>query len=98
MRQMIGVRKAHRAFGRGSLEILNTPPGVLAYARRYEGEMIVVANNLSPEPRAVELNLGLPSGVELRDLLSGSAFPPPNGGALRLELERYGYRWIGVGV
>ena len=57
-RRLIAMRKANRAFGRGTLHFLR--PGnrkILAYLREYEGEAILCVANLSRAPQAVELDL-----------------------------------------
>ena len=63
-RRLIAMRKAHRAFGRGTLRFLR--PGnrkILAYLREYEGEMILCVANLSRAPQAVELDLSAYKGT-----------------------------------
>src|SRR5438445_5493554 len=48
MRRIVKVRTQHRAFGRGSFEmLLPENRSVLAYLRSYEGETILCVNNLS---------------------------------------------------
>ena len=59
---MIGVRKQHKAFGRGTLTFLYPRNRkILAYIRRHEDERILCVANLSREAQAVELDLlGMP--------------------------------------
>jgi maltose alpha-D-glucosyltransferase/alpha-amylase len=106
MREMLAVRKAHPAFGRGDLHLLvPDDPAVLAYLRTWEDETLLVANNLSSEPREAVLTLPvLPvahgpgaslDGREPVDLFTGQALPPI-AGPLRLSLEPYGYRWLAL--
>jgi len=77
MRRLIAMRKAHRAFGRGTLLFLR--PGnrkILAYLREYEGETILCVANLSLAPQAVELDLGTFKGRVPVELMGRSKFPP----------------------
>ena len=95
MHEMIAVRKACRAFGRGELQLL-TPAGVavLAYLRACGDEVILVVNNLSPEPQQVALDLAAFAGARPVDLFTGQAFAPVGGQPYRLEMPRYEYRWL----
>jgi maltose alpha-D-glucosyltransferase/alpha-amylase len=57
-KRLIRVRKQHRAFGRGSITFLQPEnPHVLAYLREYQGDVILVVNNLSGSAQAVRLEL-----------------------------------------
>ncbi|MBX3046236.1 MAG: maltose alpha-D-glucosyltransferase [Anaerolineales bacterium] len=96
-KNMIAVRKTHRAFGWGTFEWANTshPTQVAAYFRRYEGEELLILNNLSSEE--IEVSVEIPD----RQLF----FPPPNlftgratgelvDGRLSLRLAGHGYEWL----
>ena len=95
MHEMIAVRKACRAFGRGELQLLK-PAGVavLAYLRAYGDEVILVVNNLSPEPQQVALDLAAFAGARPVDLFTGQAMPLVTEEAYRVALGRYDYRWL----
>ncbi len=98
-RAALAVRKQHPAFGRGSLALVgsdSTPPAILAYARTYGDETVLVVNNLSSEPQGVTLDLGAYRGRALTDLFTGSELELSASGTLALSLERYGYRWLGL--
>jgi maltose alpha-D-glucosyltransferase/alpha-amylase len=95
MREMIRVRKAHRAFGRGEVHLLEPAnQAVLAYLRTYGDEVIMVVNNLSPNPQVVELRMATWTGTQPVDLFTGERLPPLTAEAYRLELRRYAYRWL----
>jgi maltose alpha-D-glucosyltransferase/alpha-amylase len=95
MRKMIRVRKAHAALGRGEVRFLEVANrAVLAYLRTDGEETILVANNLSAEEQAIELELAEFGGTEALDLLSGERMPAVMEGTWRLALARYGYRWL----
>jgi cyclomaltodextrinase len=51
----VGLRKAHPALRCGSYEVLLSEQDVYAFARKLEGETIVVALNLSRQARSVSL-------------------------------------------
>jgi maltose alpha-D-glucosyltransferase/alpha-amylase len=95
MREAIRVRKAHAALGRGEVRFLEAANrAVLAYLRSDGEETILVANNLSAEEQVIELDLAELAGARPSDLLSGEQMRAVTGGAYRLELTRYGYRWL----
>jgi len=76
-RRLIAMRKANRAFGRGTLRFLR--PGnrkILAYLREYEGETILCVANLSRAPQAVELDLSAFRERVPVELMGRSRFPP----------------------
>ena len=95
MRELLAVRKTVPAFGRGDLTFL-APAGkaVLAYLRTYGDEAILVANNLSDEAQAVELDLAAFAGAQPVDLFTGESLAVVTAAVYRLELPRYGYRWL----
>jgi hypothetical protein len=96
---MIAVRKIHRAFGWGDFawaEVSN-PKQVAAYFRRFEGETLLILNNLSPVRQDVSV------AIPKENLF----FPPPNlftgkatgtflDGQLQVELAPYGYQWLKI--
>jgi maltose alpha-D-glucosyltransferase/alpha-amylase len=91
MREMLAVRHAHPAFSRGDLRLLAPEDrAVLAYLRSDGDETLLVVNNLSSEAREVEI----PGGAV--DLFTEQPLGAP-AGPLRLSLEPYGYRWLGLG-
>ena len=90
-----GRAQGRPAFGRGELHLL-APAGVavLAYLRVHGDETILVVNNLSDEAQAVDLDLATFAGVQPIDLFTGQAVAPVTDAPYRLELPRYGYRWL----
>jgi maltose alpha-D-glucosyltransferase/alpha-amylase len=97
MREMIRVRRAHPALGRGEVQFLELDNrAVLAYLRRYGQETILSVNNLSPEEQMLELGLAEFAGTEPVDLFTGQALPPLAQEPYRLALGRYGYRWLAL--
>ena len=95
MRRLLAVRKMHPAFGRGETQLLAAPnPAILAYLRRDGDSTLLVVNNLADAARVAELNLALNIPVQATDLLTGETLTFAAGHPIRLDLGRYGYRWL----
>lgn len=95
MRQMIRLRKAHPAFGRGEIRFLEVENrAVLAYLRTYQDETILIVQNLSPEAQTAHLDLRTFAGIRPIDLWGQDTFPPCSVEAYPIELARYQYRWL----
>jgi maltose alpha-D-glucosyltransferase/alpha-amylase len=98
MRRIIAVRKAHKAFGRGSLRFLY--PGnrkVLAYLRHLDGEVpetILCVSNLSRAAQPVELDLADFAGRVPVELMGSSAFPTIGDLPYFITLPAYGFYWF----
>ena len=95
MKRIIAVRRAHKAFGRGSLEFLH--PGnrkVLAYLREYEDESILCVANLSRSAQPVELDLSRFRGRVPVEMMGGSSFPPLGELPYLLTLPGHSFYWF----
>ncbi|MDT8388179.1 MAG: maltose alpha-D-glucosyltransferase [Thiogranum sp.] len=95
MKRLIAVRKAHQAFGRGSLEFLG--PGnrkILAYIREYENEAILCVANLSRSAQPVELDLARFKRRVPVELLGHTPFPPIGDLPYLLTLPGHGVYWF----
>ncbi len=99
MRTMLAVRRAHRAFGRGTQRFLY--PGnrkILAYLREHTDEngeeVILCVSNLSRTAQAVELDLSAFTGRTPVDIVGGSAFPPIGQLSYLLTLPAYAFYWF----
>ena len=76
MRRLIAIRKSTKVFSRGSIEFLRPANHrVLAYVRQLDGEKILVVNNLSSTPQAVELDLHQYKGYIPIELSGRNLFP-----------------------
>src|SRR6185503_2589976 len=54
--KMIRVRKEHQAFGRGSMEWVDTDnPAIAVYKRTYQDETMLILNNLSDSTQSASL-------------------------------------------
>jgi maltose alpha-D-glucosyltransferase/alpha-amylase len=94
-RRILAVRKMHKAFGRGTLELLR--PGnrkILAYVRRYEDEVLLCVVNLKRSAQPVELDLAAFKGRVPVELLGRSAFPPIGELPYLLTLPGHGFYWF----
>ena len=95
MKRIISVRKAHRAFGRGTLEFLH--PGnrkVIAYLRAHDDESILCVANFSRSAQPVELDLARFKGRVPVELLGNSSFPPLGDLPYFLTLPGHGFYWF----
>ena len=97
MKRLISVRKAHKAFGRGSLKFLK--PGnrkILAYTREFEGDAILCVTNLSRSPQPVELDLSRFKGSVPVEMMGRTPFPPIGDLPYLLTLSSYGFYWFSL--
>lgn len=95
MREMIRVRKAHPAFGRGEIRFLEpNNRAVLAYLRTFGTETLLIVNNLSSEPQVAELDLATFAGSRPNDLYTKEILPVLTDATCQLKLDRYEYRWL----
>jgi maltose alpha-D-glucosyltransferase/alpha-amylase len=95
IRRMIQAREAHPAFGRGTFEWLAPCPNEVAgYWREYQGERILVLNNLSAEIQPLEVDLG-ERGADWRIILSSPGVEPcPGLSARQLAINLYPYQYL----
>jgi maltose alpha-D-glucosyltransferase/alpha-amylase len=86
---VLAVRRQHPAFGRGTVRLLALDaPAVLAYAREYVDETLVIFNNLSPSSQNVAIDFT--AGQTLIDLFTGERITF----LTQFTLEGHGYRWF----
>src|SRR5436189_809944 len=97
MKRLIAVRKRYRAFGRGSMEFLQTENRkVLAYVRRHEDETILVVANLSRLVQCFELDLSQFRGMVPMELSGGTKFPIVTDRPYFLNLSPFGFYWFAL--
>ena len=95
MKRLIAARKAHPAFGRGSLEFLH--PGnrkILAYLRITDTETLLCVANLARTAQPVELDLARFKGRVPIELMGRTAFPPVGELPYFLTLPGHGFYWF----
>ncbi|MEA2559175.1 MAG: maltose alpha-D-glucosyltransferase / alpha-amylase [Acidobacteriota bacterium] len=94
-RRVIALRKRHKAFSRGTLEILNPHNHrVLAFLRRYEDETLLVVANLSRFAQHVELDLSGFRGATPLELFGRNAFPIVGDQPYSLSLGPHTFYWF----
>ncbi len=94
-RNMIALRKLFRVFGRGTLEFLHPANRkILAYMRRYEGELVLCVANLSRFAQPVELDLSAFEGMLPVEMLGYVEFPVIRREPYRLTLGAYAFMWF----
>ncbi len=108
IRNVIHVRKAHSAFGFGSMTVLPTDhDSVLAYVRSYEGsgsylggqaEEVLCVFSFAHNPVSVRIEAKEYAGVGLFDLFGGGIFPSvSDDGILTLTLGTQSFYWLHIG-
>jgi len=95
MKRLIALRKRTKAFGRGSIEILNPDnPKVLAFVRKYEDEILLVVANLSRFVQYVELDLSAYEGLLPVELFGRTEFPRIGELPYLLTLGGHAFYWF----
>jgi len=96
-KRLIALRKRFRAFGRGSVEFLHpSNPRVLAFVRRFEGEIILVVANLSRHVQYVELDLASMKGMIPVELMGRTRLPMIGDRPYLLTLGGHDFYWFSV--
>ncbi len=97
MRRLIALRKRHRAFGRGTLELLRPENRkVLAFVRRHESEQILCVANLSRFLQVVELDLGQFRGMVPVELFGANELPAVGETPYFLTLGPHSFYWFSM--
>ena len=95
MRRIIHIRKRYKAFGRGTIEFLDpTNQRILAYLREYEGEHLLIVNNLSRFAQPVELDLSEFDGWTPVELFGETPFPRIGELPYMLSFGPHGFMWF----
>jgi maltose alpha-D-glucosyltransferase/alpha-amylase len=96
-RRMIALRRQWPAFGRGSLELLAVSNRrVVAYIRRYDGDVILCVVNLAGTSQFCELDLAPFRGNVLVELMGRTIFPAIGEQPYFLTLAPYGFYWFSI--
>src|SRR5260221_390323 len=97
MKRVIALRKQHRAFGRGTLELLRPDNRkVLAFVRAYESEQILCVANLSRFLQVVELDLSKYKGMVPVELFGSTELPPVGETPYFLTLGPHSFYWFSL--
>jgi glycosidase len=88
---MIAIRKKHAAFGSSSMEWINTGnPAVAVYSRQYDGDTILIFNNLSSS--AETMNIPTEFQKTYLDLFAGHEQTLVE----TFTLQPYSYLWLQI--
>jgi len=97
MKRIIALRKRYQAFGRGSIEFINSENRkVLAYLRRYREENLLVVANLSHLAQPARLDLPGFDGWRPVDLFGRVEFAPVTDGKYYFTLSPYAFYWFSL--
>ena len=97
MKRLIALRKRHRAFGRGTLELLRPENRkVLAFVRQYESEQILCIANLSRFLQQVDLDLSKWKGMVPIELFGATELPTIGDTPYFLTLGPHSFYWFSL--
>jgi maltose alpha-D-glucosyltransferase/alpha-amylase len=97
MKRIISLRKRHKAFSRGSLEVLHPENRrILAFIRRHEDETILVIANMSRFVQYVELGLAHCQGMVPVEMFGLQDFPPIGELPYLLTLGPHSFYWFSL--
>ncbi len=83
-RRIIRIRKKNPVFGRGSLKFIPCENRkVAAYLREYQGEAVLIVNNLSAVAQPAALELRSFAGYVPVEMIGNNPFPPHSGRTVR---------------
>ena len=95
MRSMIRLRKEHRLFGRGRMEIIRPENRkIFAFTREYEGETALCVFNLSQVAQPAELDLAAYAGRTPVEMVGRTPFPQVTERLYQLALAPFGFYWF----
>src|SRR6476659_8820336 len=95
MKHLIGLRKRHRAFGRGTLRFLSPEnPRVLAFVRQWQDGRILVVANLSRFAPAAELELAEFEGTVPVEMFGRTPFPRIGTTPYSITLGQHAFYWF----
>ena len=95
MKRLISIRKQHKAFSRGTIEMLSSDNmKVLTFSRTFENETILVVANLSRFSQVVSLNVPQYFGYVPEEILSQNQFPPIRKKPYPITLGPYTHFWL----
>jgi maltose alpha-D-glucosyltransferase / alpha-amylase len=95
LQRMVAIRKTSLAFGRGSFAWLESASQAVAgYWREFQGERLLILNNLSGTVQQVRLPVD--SLVDITRLLGVARIEVGQDGTLEAELPPYGHAWLKI--
>ncbi len=95
MKHVMGMRKRLNIFGRGDMKIIESSNSkVLAFARTYEKQRLIVVANLSQFSQATTLNLSEYKDCDITEVFSQNKFMNVGAGDYAITIGPYGYFWF----
>jgi maltose alpha-D-glucosyltransferase/alpha-amylase len=95
MKTIIKLRKRHKVFGRGSIELVSpTNRKVLAFIRKHEDETVLIVANLSRHPQSCEIDLKDYAGISPLEMFGLSNFHPIGTAPYVVTLGPYQFYWL----
>jgi maltose alpha-D-glucosyltransferase/alpha-amylase len=97
LKHVIGMRKRLNIFGRGDITFIESSNAkVLAFARTFEKQIIIVVANLSQFSQAASLNLSAYKDSDITEVFSQNRFMSVEEGDYDITIGPYGYFWFQV--
>jgi len=94
-RRVVAKRRQYKAFGRGTIQFVNTNnPKILAFVRSFEEENILVVVNLSRYSQHVELDLSQWAGTIPVEAFSRNRFPAVTEDPWSFSMQFKNYFWF----
>jgi maltose alpha-D-glucosyltransferase/alpha-amylase len=95
MKRLIRVRQQNPVFGRGDIHFLHPAnQKVLAYTRQYQGQHVLIVNNLSRFVQPVELDMSHYKGAVPVEMIGKTPFPPIGDLPYFITLAPHGFYWF----
>ncbi len=95
MRRIISMRKRFKAFGRGTMQFLQSDNNkVLTFLRTHEDEHILVVANLSRYCQAVNIQMPAYRGFWVKEIFSDNAFPRIGETPYPVTLTPHAFYWF----
>ncbi|MEN6426723.1 MAG: maltose alpha-D-glucosyltransferase [Phycisphaerales bacterium] len=95
MRRIISMRKRFKAFGRGSMQFLQSDNGkVLTFLRTHGDEHILVVANLSRYCQAVNIEMPAHKGFWVKEIFSDNEFPRITEAPYPVTLTPHAFYWF----
>ncbi len=97
IKRVLALRQSHRAFGRGTFQLLYPENRkVLAYVRGHDREKVLVVANLSRFAQHVELDLATDAGRVPVEMFGHTEFPAVAASPYPLTLGPHGFYWFAL--
>jgi maltose alpha-D-glucosyltransferase / alpha-amylase len=97
MKNVLAMRKRINVFGRGDLKMIDSSNAkILAFARTYEKQQIIVVANLSQFSQATMLDLSSYKDADITEVFSQNRFMNVGDGEYAITVGPYGYFWFQV--